>query len=72
MKGRINLKKIFAIMLIALTAIFTGCGETPPPAGNSEPQPIKLGTLKYLNADENLLDENIKNSPIKQIGRAHV
>ena len=61
------MKKIFALGLscILTASLFTGCGETPPPAGNSEPQPIKLGTLKYLNADENLLDENIKNSPIK-------
>ena len=44
-----RLKKIFAIMLVALTAIFTGCG-----GGEGQPNPnaIKIGMLQQLNASE--------------------
>ncbi len=43
MKGRINLKKIFAIMLIALTAIFTGCGGDNA-GGDNKKLSVMLGS----------------------------
>ena len=56
-----NLKKISSALLACVMAgvLFTGCGEKLEQ--NHEPQEIKLGTLKYLNADENSLDENAVN-----------
>ena len=56
-----NLKKISSALLACVMAgvLFTGCGEKLEQ--NPEPQEIKLGTLKYLNADENSLDENAVN-----------
>lgn len=43
------MKKIFAIMIVALTAIFTGCGggENQPSANTA-----KIGMLQQLNASE--------------------
>ncbi len=45
------MKKIFTIMLIALTAIFTGCGggENQPTANSNA---TKIGMLQQLNASE--------------------
>ena len=49
------MKKIFALLMTFALLLMTGCGGgNEKPSANNEP--LKLGTIKYLNVSETLLD----------------
>lgn len=52
------MKKFFAL-LVTCALLVTGCGGSEPKTSNDKPvnEPFKLGTIKYLNVTETLLDE---------------
>ena len=52
------MKKFFALLMTFALIVATGCGGGEPKASNDKPdnEPLKLGTIRYLNVTETLLD----------------
>ncbi len=53
------MKKFFALIMTFALIVATGCGGGEPKTSNDKPdnEPLKLGTIRYLNVTETLLDE---------------
>ena len=51
------MKKIFALLMTFALIFATGCGSTGGNEKSSADKEFKLGTIKYLNVSETLLDE---------------
>ena len=50
------MKKIFALLMICMLLLATGCGGGDDKKVSDNSEPIKLGTIKHLNVTETLLD----------------
>ena len=52
------MKKIFALLMTCMLLLATGCGGDDKTSDNKEP--VKVGTIKYLNVTENLFDNYLE------------
>ncbi|MBR4382490.1 MAG: hypothetical protein IKP64_02930, partial [Selenomonadaceae bacterium] len=50
------MKKIFALLMTFALIFATGCGSQGGEKNSANDETLKLGTIKYLNVTETLLD----------------